>query len=300
MPQKIFYLYKGKIVLNELFANNDRSIRENLSTFISNNGSIGEMLFGFVSNVVDAIITIIIATLLVKATNFFIKKIVINPSIYFIGNERKINTLDFILNWSVKYVIYFIAVMTILLRFGIPGQSILAVASLGSVAIGLAAQVLVRDFMSGVFILMEDQLTYGDVVKIGDIEGTVETLGLRTTSIRSADGKLNIISNSEIRVVTNMSRDYKRAMLKIKILYENNMDTIVKVLNDTLDKFSKLSTGLLTEPKILGLSEMGEDYVTITISVDCKVEEDPFKIESDMRKFIKESLDKAGITIRTI
>ena len=287
--------------MDELITNNDGLIGGFLYFFVSSGDrSIGDIFLGFVNRTVEAVVTMIVAALLVKFAKVFIKKVVIDPSTYFIGNDRKINTLSFILNWSVKFVVYFFAVITILLRFGIPGQSILAIASLVSVAIGLAAQVPVRDFMTGVFILLEDQLTYGDMVKIGDIEGTVEALGLRTTSIRSIDGKLNIISNSEIRIVTNMSRDYKRAMLKIDMLYENNMDTIVRVLNETLDRFSEVTEGLLTKPKILGLSEVGENHVTITVSVDCEIAGDTFQIESNMRRFIKDSLDNAGITIRTI
>ena len=259
-----------------------------------------DVLYNLVDKAIEAIITIIIATFLIKFAKVFIRRVVIKPSTYFIGSERKINTLNFILNWSTKYIIYFLAVESILVNFGIPVQSILAVAGVSSVAIGFGAQSLIRDIITGFFILIEDQLAYGDVVRIGAIEGTVETLSLRTTCIRSADGKLNIIPNSEIKIVTNMSKDYKRAMLKISILYENNMEDIVRVLDETLEKFSQTTEGLLTEPKVLGLSEVGEDFVAITVSVDCRVGEDTFEIESRMRKFIKENLDEAGITIRAI
>lgn len=257
-------------------------------------------LVGFTGKIILAILIVLVAALSVKITRLIIKRVFIDPSKKFLGSDRKINTINFILNWSVKYIIYFFALGTILTQFGVPVQSILAVAGIGSVAIGFGAQSLVKDVITGVFILLEDQLAPGDMVTIGAIKGEVETLGLRTTRIRSIDGFLHIIPNSSISIVTNMSRDYKRVTLNINILYENNMDTIVKVLNTTIKDFAKNSDALLSDPKILGVSEVGENYVTITVIADCKVGEDALEVERRMRKFIKENLDESGITIRTV
>lgn len=257
-------------------------------------------LVEFTSKIIVALITIVLTALCVKITRFLIRRVFIDPSKKFLGSDRKINTMSFIINWSVKYVIYFFALGIILQEFGVPVQSILAMAGIGSVAIGFGAQSLVRDVITGLFILLEDQLAPGDTVSIGNITGEVETLGLRTTRIRSIDGFLHIIPNGVISIVTNMSRDYKRVTLNINILYEKNMDNIVKVLNGTLKNFAKNTNALLSEPKILGVSEVGENNITITVTADCKVGEDSLEVERDMRKFIKENLDESGITIRTV
>lgn len=262
--------------------------------------AINNSLLEFIISIANIILISAIALATVKILKIVIKKVLITPTSRFIENERKLNTINFILNWSIKYVIYFFAVSAILMEFGIPVQSILAVAGIGSVALGFGSQSLVRDIITGVFILIEDQLAPGDMVSIGNIKGEVETLALRTTHIRSFDGNLHIIPNSEIKIVTNMSRGYKRVLLNVSINYKGNTDLIENILVDTLNDFYKISNGLLAKPKILSLTELGEDYIKAIVIADCKVAEDSYKIEGEMRKFIKESLEDKGITIRTI
>ena len=121
-------------------------------------------------------------------------------------SERKMKTLSTLFKNVAKYFIYFIMTCEILSRFGIDMTSILAVAGVGSVAIGFGAQGLVKDFITGLYIITEDQFGIGDTVTINGFSGTVEEVGMRTTRIRDGNGSVHIIPNSSIGIVTNANK----------------------------------------------------------------------------------------------
>ena len=118
-----------------------------------------------------------------------------------------------------NYVMYFIIITIALSIFGVNVSSILAVAGIGGVAIGFGAQTLIKDIISGMFIWMEGSISVGDVVSVNDLSGVVEGIAMRTTKIRDYNGNLYIIPNGDIRTITNMSRDFKRAIVNIRCPY---------------------------------------------------------------------------------
>src|SRR5699024_6993326 len=138
----------------------------------------------------------------------------------FYADEKKINTLSTVLKNIIKYIFYFIGLVMVLDMFNISTSSILATAGIGGLAIGFGAQSLVKDIITGFFILFEDQFSVGDYVKIGEYEGIVEELGVRVTKIRDFSGELHIIPNSNIGAVTNRTRGAMRALVKVSVAYE--------------------------------------------------------------------------------
>ena len=121
-------------------------------------------------------------------------------------SERKIRTLSYLFKNVVKYFVYFVMACEILSIFGFDMTSVLTVAGVGSVAIGFGAQGLVKDFITGLFIIIEDQFGLGDTVTINDFTGVVEEVGMRTTRIRNENGSVHIIPNSSVGVVTNANK----------------------------------------------------------------------------------------------
>jgi small conductance mechanosensitive channel len=121
-----------------------------------------------------------------------------------IWDERRINTMRGLIKSLLRYTLYFVGAIMILSELNVNTSSILAGAGIVGLAVGFGAQNLVRDVVTGFFILLEDQFAVGDNVSIADVTGTVEDMGLRVTKIRDATGDLHIISNGEIKQVTRL------------------------------------------------------------------------------------------------
>src|SRR5690606_35032709 len=157
-----------------------------------------------------------------------------------------------------KYVLYFIGTVIILDMFNINTSSILATAGIGGLAIGFGAQSLVKDVITGFFILFEDQFSVGDYVKIDSYEGIVEELGVRVTKLRDFSGELHIIPNGNINTVTNKARGAMRALVKVSIAYEEDIDRAIKILDGVCNRLKQSNKSIEEGPTILGVSDLGE------------------------------------------
>jgi small conductance mechanosensitive channel len=235
----------------------------------------------FITNVVDKIIDKAISNK--KLTKLY-------------TNDKRINTVAGILKKTVKIILYFIGSMIILEMFNINTTSILATAGIGGLAVGFGAQSLVKDLITGFFILSEDQYAIGDYVKIGDYEGIVEELGLRVTKLRDFTGDLHIIPNSSIQIVSNRTRGSMRAMVKVSVSYDENIDRVVKILEDVCLDIKKNNTLIVEGPTILGVTDLGEYKVDITIIAKSQPMEQ-WAVEREIRKKVKEAFDKENIEI---
>lgn len=210
--------------------------------------------------------------------------------------ERKTTTVMTLINSVIKYLVYFVGAVSILTKFGVEVASIIAVAGVGAVAIGLAAQSLVEDFISGFFILLEDQFAVGDLVTIQDKTGTVEAINIKSTRLRAANGTVYIIPNGQIKLVTNMSQDYMNAIVDVGIDYREDMPRVLELLNDEMDRFANTASGLRKPPTVLGIIALDDSAVTVRILAECMPGEQ-FHIERDIRLAVKQRLDKEGVSI---
>ena len=210
--------------------------------------------------------------------------------------NRRANTFGEILKKLVKYLLYFVAIVTILEMFNINTTSILATAGIGGIAIGFGAQSLVKDIITGFFILLEDQYVVGDFIKIGEFDGTVEELGLRVTKLRDLSGELHIIPNGMIQIVTNNTRGTMRALVKISISYEEDIDRVMKILERVCKDVKHSNKSVFDGPTILGVTDLAESGVSITIVAHAKPM-DQWSVEREIRKKVKEAFDKEGIKV---
>ncbi|HHW31616.1 MAG TPA: mechanosensitive ion channel family protein [Clostridiaceae bacterium] len=211
-------------------------------------------------------------------------------------DERKNNTLKSLVQSIMTYVVYFIAILIILGELGVQTTSILATAGIGGLAIGFGAQNLVKDIITGFFILFEDQYAVGDFVTIGDISGTVMEIGLRVTKIRGFKGDINIIPNGQITRVTNFSRSNSLAIIDMNISYDTDVSEAVKIMEDTANKYAEGNQDIVEKPQVLGITEFGDSKITIRAIVRTL----PLKhwgVERELRKLMKEAFNKNGIAM---
>ncbi len=240
---------------------------------------------------------IIICTLLIRLSRKSIHRFFTSnrDSVRFM-DSRKANTLDSMVSSVVKYIFYALAFFIILSKLGVSEASIVAVMGAGSVAVALGAQNLVQDIIAGFFILFEDQYGVGDIVTIEGHTGTVEGISLRTTHLRAADGTVFIIPNGSVKIVTNMCKEFINAVVDIDIDYSENMDRVLKVLNDEMEKAFIEIKGLRQKPTVLGIISLGENAVTVRITAECEIKEN-YRIERELKLTIKKRLDTENISI---
>ncbi|MCB9008249.1 MAG: mechanosensitive ion channel family protein [Ardenticatenaceae bacterium] len=176
--------------------------------------------------------------------------------------DRRTKTIFRVIHSTGAVIIVTTAIMMILTELGVAITPVLASVGFVGLAFGLGAQTLVKDMIAGLFILIEDQYTVGDVAEIGGITGTVEHMTLRATELRDLYGTVHIIPNGEIRIVANKSRDWSRAIVDVSVTYEDDVDTAVQTLQEIGEVMAKDETMsvLLQEPAVVTGVEGLEDW----------------------------------------
>lgn len=188
-----------------------------------------------------------------------------------IGNsERRDKTLLKLLENVVAYVVYFSAILAVLAEFKIDVKGLLAGAGVLGLAVGFGAQNLVRDVITGFFIIFEDQFSVGDYVKIGTVEGTVEEIGLRTTKIKSYSGELAILPNGTISQVINYSLENSLAIVDVSIPLQFERGKVENLMKSYLETLPSQSENLLKAPRLLGPQEFTEEAVIERIIAETK------------------------------
>ena len=213
--------------------------------------------------------------------------------------RQRAKTLGVLFKSVASAVVGIVTFMMLLGEFDINLGPLIAGAGIVGVAIGFGAQSLVRDLLSGIFMLIEDQYGVGDVIDVGDAIGTVESVGLRTTRIRDVRGTLWHVPNGEIRRVGNMSQVWARAILDIDVAYDTDLDLAMETIKTVADRLweEQLEEAtIVEEPVISGVQNFGADAVTIRLSVRTEPSEQ-WSTGRVLRKRIKEAFDDAGIEI---
>ena len=211
-------------------------------------------------------------------------------------SERREATILKLLQNVIAYFIYFIAITTILGNLDVDVKGLIAGAGIVGLAVGFGAQSLVKDVITGFFIIFEDQFAVGDYIRIGQIEGTVQMIGLRTTKITAPTGEVNIIPNGNIMEVTNYSINNSVAILDIGIAYEGNIDKAEQVINEVLEKMPDKYEELVGTPKFLGVQNLAPSEVVLRIWAET-LPMQHFYISRELRRELEEALDANGIEI---
>jgi len=210
---------------------------------------------------------------------------------------RRENTLKKLSANIISYVVYFIAFIMILDNvLGFNVGALLAGAGVAGLAIGFGAQNLVRDIISGFFIIFEDQFSVGDYVLVSGVEGTVEEIGLRTTKVLSWTGEMNVFPNGDITQVTNYSVNNGLSVVDINIPYESDIDIAEKIIEDKAKTLPKKYEEIVSVPEILGVQSLEESHFVIRVVAETEPSLQWFG-ERMIRKEMKEALYNQGIDI---
>ncbi|OCA82190.1 mechanosensitive ion channel protein MscS [Bacillus sp. FJAT-27225] len=211
-------------------------------------------------------------------------------------SERREATLVKLLDNVVTYAIYFIALMMILSALTIDVKALLAGAGIVGLAVGFGAQNLVKDVITGFFIILEDQFSVGDHIRVDTFEGTVEAIGLRTTRIKSWTGELHILPNGSINQVTNFSLNNSSAVIDVGIGYEEDIEKAETVIKELLGKMPEQYEDLIKAPELQGIQNFSPSEVTLRVVFETKPMKH-FSIARMIRKEIRLALDQHGIEV---
>lgn len=192
-----------------------------------------------------------------------------------------------------------VTLMMVLETIGLPLGPLLATAGVASLAIGFGAQTLVKDIISGFFILLEDQYAIGDVVATAGVDGVVEQVHLRTTILRNLEGTVHVVPNGEIRVVSNKTKGWSRAVLEIGVGYGEDPDRVIAILEELAADIAEdpVFGGLLLEtPTVPGVEAFGDSAVTFRLMAKT-LPLRQWDIARELRRRIKNRFDAEGIEI---
>lgn len=210
--------------------------------------------------------------------------------------QRRVDTMRVLVNNVVRYTLYFLAILMVLQQFGIDLKPVLVSAGVVGLAVGFGAQSLVRDIITGFFIIFEDQFAVGDVVTINNMTGTVQEIGLRITRVRSWTGEVHIFPNGTINEVTNFSLQNTLAVVDVSIAYEEDLDQIEQVLKEILTVAQAEMPDIVTEPQLLGVHAFGPSEVIMRITAECKPNAH-HGVNRKLRAMIRTEFNKRGIQI---
>lgn len=211
-------------------------------------------------------------------------------------SPQQVNTLKSLVTSIFNYIMYFIIITMVLSIFGVNVSSILAVAGVSGIAIAFGAQTLVKDIISGLFIWIEGSISVGDIVDINGFQGEVESIAIRTTVVRNYNGNMIVIPNGDIRTLTNMSRDFKRAIVDIRCPYEVSQQRIVAILQDEMEKAGEEMTQLMETPQVMSILSFQADAVIVRIAARCPIGEH-WGVERELRSRVKARFDAEGIVM---
>lgn len=211
-------------------------------------------------------------------------------------NHRR-GTICAILNSVVHYCVYFfIFVQALNQLFGINVMSLLAAAGVVGIAVAFGAQSVVKDVITGFFIIFEGKFEVGDIVTIDDFTGTVDSITLRCTTIKNYVGDLYIIPNGSIEKVLNRQKYPHDVSIDVEIAYESDIDTAFEVLRKCGEKAHKEFPLITGDLKVLGVTALGNHGVTIRCLVPCEGG-NQYDVEREMLRRIKYAFDENGIEI---
>lgn len=210
--------------------------------------------------------------------------------------ERRETTLVKLLQNTLSYVVYFAAILAILSAFTIDVTGVLAGAGVLGLAVGFGAQSLVKDIISGFFIIFEDQFSVGDYVQINAAVGTVQEIGLRTTKVSAYGGEIHIIPNGNISEVINYSVNNSLAILDIRLAYETDISKTEKLLEAFLAGLSEGYEALISQPTIVGIQDLGTSEIVMRITAETKPVMQ-YAIARQLRRDLKIFLDMNDIEI---
>jgi small conductance mechanosensitive channel len=230
------------------------------------------------ANPLDTPGAVLLASLLVivlAALGLLITRVLARHTLRFVRSTESLDgerrqqmvTLVNASRWLAGVMIVFSALLMLLSNF-VDIAPLLAGAGVAGLAISLGAQTLIKDLINGLLILLENQYAVGDVIRVGDASGAVEKMTLRTTHVRDLNGRLHIIPNGEVRVVSNLTKEWSRAVIDVGVAYEQDLDHVLQILETIAAQFAQdpaFQQDLQEKPQVMGPISLGDWAITMRV-----------------------------------
>lgn len=208
---------------------------------------------------------------------------------------QRARTLAPLMTNVIRYTLTFVAVVVVLREVGVDVQALLVSAGVLGLAVGLGAQSLIKDVITGFFLLFEGLIGVGDVIEVGGHTGTVEAIGLRVTKLRLLNGAQRVIPNGEITQFVNFSKGWGRAVIDVSVGYETDVQRAIATLERTAAEWARETGRALEPPEVPGVVRFGESDLglRLTVKVDAAQR---VAAEADLRRRILQAFEREGIS----
>lgn len=266
-------------------------IGELLYEFVTTTLNLNEELANILIIIVDILLWLVIGFLVIRFSKVVVRKILRVEK-----KGAKALTISNLIVSVTRYFIWFIVIMVILSNLGVDLTPFIASAGVIGLAIGFGAQEIVRDFMSGFFIIFDGEFEVGEVIEVSGFKGKVISIGLRTTVIENWKGERKIVNNGSIGSIVNFSRNNSVAIVDFGVAY----DTDLKKINELMQKFTEeieMNYAQLTEkPTFLGVVELASSSINLRLIAKTESMQH-FQVERDIRRDVVSFLNENGIEI---
>lgn len=260
-----------------------------------------DWFFNHKENGMQILLIIVLTFILLKVASFITKRIsgLLQRKSGDIEYVKRSDTLSGVIHWILRVVILAVSAFMLLEKVGVPVAPILTAAGVVGLAVGFGAQNLVQDFITGFFLLLEDQIRVGDVVSIGGKGGLVEKVNLRMVILRDLSGTVHFIRNGKIDVVSNMTKEFSNYVFDIGIAYRENVDDVIKVLKEIDEEIRQdpeFKDDILAPLEVMGLDSFGDSAVIIKARTKTKPIQQ-WRIGREFNRRIKIKFDELNIEI---
>jgi moderate conductance mechanosensitive channel len=249
------------------------------------------------------LVAVVLSIALKLVVRRFRRKLEGSPSLTQELNVQRIGTLSGALSTTGVVLIWTVAALLILGNLGVNLAPLLAGAGVAGVALGFGAQSIVRDTLSGFFILLEDQFGVGDTIELQTtaqpVVGKVESLTLRVTTLRAFDGTLHLVPNGNIQLVSNKSRGWARAIVDVRVAYSEDVDRVRSVLDDLFEELRSdeaMADWFREGPSVLGIETLADYAIVVRVVAETRPSK-RWDTERALRERIARRLDAEGIRV---
>ncbi len=249
--------------------------------------------------VVSVVVWLVMRFLIHRWSSRTQRKLVESGDLQSRARAQRLETIARTFSTVVIVTIVVIAIVMGLAVWGVPIAPIVASLSVVGIGIGFGAQDLVKDVIAGLFVLLEDQYSVGDVVELAGVSGTVVEVRLRTTVLRGLDGSVHHIPNGAVRVATNLTHESSSVVLDLAVAYEESVDRVIEVITDetiVLAADPDWGPRLIDQPTVLGVDELADSGVIVRVVMTTDPDQ-RWAVKREFLRRIKNRFDDEGIEI---
>lgn len=258
------------------------------------------LLYDFTYILISLVVVIVLIWLL-NAISRNLEKVILKRSDALHDKEaqKRVKTLMSIGRGIMRLILWTIFALILLKRIGIEIGPIIASAGIAGIAIGFGAQELIRDFLAGFFVLLDNQIRTDDIVVINGTTGVVEKIELRTIRLRDHSGVVHIFQHGKINTLSNMTKEWSALVFEIGVAYKEDVDTVIAIMKsvgEDLEKDSRFSGNILEPISILGVEQFANSSIQLKVRIKTQTGEQ-WQTRREYMRRLKYAFDKKGIEI---